>query len=58
MPRREGSYSKIVGCTSKVQKFFVSEDRAISQQNARRKAYEEKLKNKAKDMPKDKKVGK
>ena len=37
---------------------FVSEDRAISQQNARRKAYEEKLKNKAKDVPKDEKVGK
>ena len=37
---------------------FVSEDRTISQQNARRKAYEEKLKNKAKDVPKDEKVGK
>ena len=37
---------------------FVSEDRTISQQNARRKAYEEKLKNKAKDVPKDEKVEK
>ena len=37
---------------------FVSEDRTISQQNACRKAYEEKLKNKAKDVPKDKNVSK
>ena len=37
---------------------FVSEDRTISQQNARRKAYEERLKNKVKDVPKDGNVGK
>ena len=37
---------------------FVSEDCTISQQNSCRKAYEEKLKNKAKDVAKDKKVGK
>jgi hypothetical protein len=36
---------------------FVSEDRTISQQNARRKAYEER-KNKAKDVLKDGNVGK
>ena len=37
---------------------FVSEDRTISQQNACGKAYEEKLKKKAKDVAKDEKVGK
>ena len=36
---------------------FVSEDHTISQQNAHRKAYEER-KNKAKDVLKDGNVGK
>ena len=37
---------------------FVSEDRTISQQNACHKAYEERLKNRVKDVPKDENVGK
>ena len=37
---------------------FVSEDRTISQQNDRRKAYEERLKNKVKDLGKDGNGGK
>ena len=38
---------------------FVSKDHTISPQNAHHKAYyEEKLKNKVKDVPKHKKVGK
>ena len=38
--------------------FFLSEDRTTSQQNAHRKAFEEKLKTRIKDVLKEENIGK